>query len=140
MEEQIEVALSESTLSDDELNSDQSEHREEWIDNIIPDESISQVAHITDSEVNTNSEISTLTTAGSTVWLYFDKNPSDTLGYNVCKKCSKKFKITTSMSTLRTHLKTHQLKAPTKKQAVVIKKKNPFDEEEQNKHDEHLIQ
>ena len=54
---------------------------------------------------------------------YFDKNPNDALGYNVCKKCSKKFKITTSVSILRTHLKTHQLKAPTKKQAVVIKKK-----------------
>ena len=67
MEEQIEVALSESTLSDDELNSDQSEHREEWIDNIIPNESISQIAHNTDSKVNTNSEISTLTIAGSTV-------------------------------------------------------------------------
>jgi BED zinc finger len=65
------------------------------------------------------------------VWLYFDKIPPHALGYNVCKKCNKKFSITTGVTTLRGHLKTHQLKAPTKKQTVSTKHKNPFDEDEQ---------
>ena len=136
MEEEFET-LSERTLSGGELNTDQLEPEGEWVDDIIPDESISQVTR--DTEL-TNSEISASTIAGSTVWLYFDKNPSHASGYNVCKKCNKKFKATTSVTTLRTHLKTHQLKAPTRKQTVVTKQKNPFDEEEQNRHNEYLIQ
>ena len=72
--------------------------------------------------------------------MYFDKNPPYASGYNICKKCNKKFKVTTGVSTLRTHLKTHQLKVLIRKQTVVTKQKNPFDEEEQNQHHEYLIQ
>ena len=102
MEEEIET-LSEKTLSDD--NSNQLEPEGEWVDDIIPDESVSQVAG--DNELN--SEIIASDISGSTVWLYFDKSPLYALGYNICKKCNKKFKVTTGVTTLRTHLKTHQL-------------------------------
>lgn len=136
MEEEIET-FSERTISDDELNSNQLEQEGEGVDDITPDESVSQVT--CDTEL-TNSEINALAITGSTVWLYFDKNPSYASGYNVCKKCSKRFKVTTGVTTLRAHLKTHQLKAPTRKQTVVTKQKNPFDEEQQNRHDGYLIQ
>lgn len=33
-------------------------------------------------------------------------------GYNVCKECSKKYKLTSSVTTLRKHLQTHQVNAP----------------------------
>jgi len=107
-------------------------HNEEWEDIITPDESISQISQI-------SSETSTLE-AGSSVWLYFDKNPSHTPGYNVCKKCSTKYKLTTSVTILRTHLKKHQLRAPIKKHKVIIKRKDPFDDEEQKEHNNQLIQ
>lgn len=133
MEEEIE-GFSEKTISGDELNFDQLEPEREWADEIIPDESVSQIT------CDTGSEIDASAITGSTVWLFFDKNPSYAVGYNVCKKCSKKFKVTTSVTTLRSHLKIHQLKAPTKKQTSTTKQKNPFNEEEQSRHDEHLIQ
>ena len=135
MEEEIET-FSEKTLSDEEFNSNQLELEGEWVDDIIPEESVSQVTY--DKELD--SEIIASDISGSTVWLYFDKNLPYASGYNICKKCNKKFKVTTGVSTLRTHLKTHQLKAPTRKQTVVTKQKNPFDEEEQNQHHEYLIQ
>jgi BED zinc finger len=128
MEEEIET-LSERTLSSDELNFNQIEPEREWVDEIIPDESASQIT--CDTEL-TNLEISASAITGSTVWLYFDKIPPHALGYNVCKKCNKKFSITTGVTTLRGHLKMHQLKAPTKKQTVSTKHKNPFDDEQTN--------
>ena len=136
MEEEIET-FSEKTLSGDELNFNQIEPEVEWINYITPDESASQIT--CDTEL-TNSEIDFSTITGSTVWLYFDKNPPHASGYNVCKKCNKKFSMNTGVTTLRGHLKTHQLKAPTKKQSVSTKQKNPFEEDEQNQHDEYLIQ
>jgi hypothetical protein len=138
-----EGSLSEKTISDEELDLDQPiEPEEEWED-IRPEESVSQVVNNTNSEVDAGSETSTFSTSnfkGSSVWLYFDKSPSYASGHNVCKRCSKRFKVSTSVTVLRTHLLTHQLRAPTRKQAVVIKKKNPFDVEDQDRHDEFLIQ
>src|SRR3954454_15428987 len=163
-----EEVLSEKTLSDEsgeeEVFYSDLETEDGWED-VGPEESASQVNHNTDSEVNApdseinaagsevNAEGSEVNAAGSeisipdismisgsTVWLYFDKSPSYATGFNVCKRCSKRFKVTTSVSTLRVHLKLHQLKAPTKKQTVSMKKKNPLEEEEQKKHDEFLIQ
>ena len=40
----------------------------------------------------------------SSVWKHFDKNPSNLPGYNVCRKCSTKYKVLTGVSTLRKHL------------------------------------
>ncbi|RIA81484.1 hypothetical protein C1645_744484 [Glomus cerebriforme] len=122
MEEEIED-FSEKTMSGDELNFDQFEPEREWAD-IIPDESVSQIT------CNTGLKIDASTITGSTVWLFFDKNLSYAVGYNVCKKCRKKFKVMTSVTTLRSHLKIHQLKASTKKQTSTTKQKNPFNEEE----------
>lgn len=97
MEEEFET-FSERTLSGEEVNSGQFEPaEEEWVDDIIPDESVSQVTR--DTEL-TNSEISASAIVGSTVWLYFDKNPSHAPGYNICKKCNKKFIVTTGVTTL----------------------------------------
>lgn len=146
-----EEVFSEKTLSGEEYDSDQLgdtenlESEEVWED-VRPEESASQITRNTDSDVNTGSEMDTSdiidasTITGSAVWLYFDKNPSYATGYNVCRKCSKKYNVSTSVTTLRIHLITHQLRVPTRKQKAIVKKKNPFDEEDQNRHDEFLIQ
>ncbi|GBB93663.1 hypothetical protein RclHR1_22090001 [Rhizophagus clarus] len=105
-----------------------------WEDTINPDESVSQVLN-KNSEVD--SEASTL--SGSSVWLFFDKNPDSAPGYNVCKECSAKYKLSSSVTTLRKHLEKHRFKVPTKKQVVETKKKEPFKEDEQKKHDEYLV-
>src|ERR1044072_7826423 len=152
MEEYAEEAISDKTMSD---NDEYAEHDEEWIDpynsdnpynpdnpdnpdesiisgSVNPDESVSQISRLT-SDIDE--------TSGSAVWIYFDRNPSYAPGYNVCKKCSIRYKVTTSVTTLRNHLKKHQLKVPTKKQKTVVKKKEqPFDEAEREKHDNHLLQ
>jgi len=75
---------------------------------------------------------------GSAIWLYFDKNPSYALGYNVCKKCSHRYKTTTGVSTLWKHLKKHQLQVPTKKHQVLIKKGVSFNDNDQKIHDKYL--
>ena len=125
MEEEIET-FSEKTLSGDELNFNQIEPEVEWINYITPDESASQIT--CDTEL-TNSEIDFSTITGSTVWLYFDKNLPHASGHNVCKKCNKKFSMNTGITTLRGHLKTHQLKVLTKKQSqqnkrILLRKMN----------------
>ncbi len=51
----------------------------------------------------------------SSVWAHFNKNLPDALGYNVCKRCPKKYRLSTEVSSLRKHLKKHQLKALIKK-------------------------
>jgi len=133
MEEQEET-LSEKTLSDEEFNPNQFEYvcegeveddGDEW-------ESVSQVSGASESSISSSS-----------VWIYFDKNPALAPGYNVCKKCSKKYQLSTSVTSLRKHLKTHQLKAPTRTEK--IEKKNefplsPFSKREQDQHDKYLIQ
>ena len=127
-----EETTSERMSSDEEFNPDQENleeyDTEEWEDVLGPEEQIC-------------SELSALdisNTLGSTVWLYFDKNPSYAPGYNVCKKCSRRYKTTTGVSSLRKHLKKHQLQAPTKKHQVLIKKCVPFNDEEQKIHDKYL--
>jgi hypothetical protein len=140
----MEEAASDKTITGEEFDLDQTFPEDEWED-VIPDEFASQVTRNTVSETITstsNESDSTIigSPVGSTVWMYFDKNPSYASGYNVCKKCAKRFRMITSVTTLRSHLKMHQLKAPTRKQTVIIKKKNLFDEEEQSKHDEFLVQ
>ena len=141
MSEQTEENFSEKTLSDDELYPEYTEPEGEWnldelssqITQVYPDESASQVFH-------DNSEVDSETSAvNSTVWLYFDKNPPYAQGFNVCKMCSSKYKITTSVTSLRKHLIKHQLQAPPKKHAVTVKTKDPFGGEEQKKHDEYLV-
>jgi hypothetical protein len=132
---------SERTLSDEEFNPEQEEEpeeydSEEWEDVIDPDESVSQVSHTrTTSETGASDIPDTLESA---VWLHFDKNPPSAPGYNVCKICKNKYKVTTSVSTLRKHLKKHQLSAPTKNQSVT-KKIEPFNDKEQKIHDKYLI-
>ncbi|EXX74394.1 hypothetical protein RirG_051480 [Rhizophagus irregularis DAOM 197198w] len=86
------------------------------------------------SEEQICSELSDLdisNTLGST-------NPSYAPGYNVCKKCSYRYKITTGVSTLRKHLNKHQLRAPMKKYQVLTKKGIPFNYDEQKIHDKYL--
>lgn len=121
-----EEIFSEKTLSDEESNHDRLENIDLWEDEVRPDESVSQVINNTDSEVNANSKMNTSDTSnfkGSTVWLYFDKSQIYASGYNVCKRCTKRFKVSTSVTVLRAHLTTHQSKAPTRKQTAVMKKR-----------------
>jgi hypothetical protein len=134
MEELEEEIISEETIiGDEELDFEYTDlDNREWEDDINPNESVSQISQ----DSGASSLIS-----GSSVWLYFDKNPSYALGFNVCKKCSTKYKLSTSVTTLRKHLEKHQLKVPTKKYKVIgIKKQDPFEKEEQKEHDDYLIQ
>ncbi|GBB85713.1 hypothetical protein RclHR1_01220009 [Rhizophagus clarus] len=102
MEEIEKELLSEETVisDDDEYNLEYFNNREyinfdnqEWDYDINPNESISQIFQ--------GSETSSLVGA-STVWLYFDKNPPSAPGFNVCKRCSFKYKLTTSTQNLIT--------------------------------------
>jgi hypothetical protein len=140
MEEQKEEASSERTLSSNEFNPNQLDNNEdEWVinlDEINPDESasnISRTSQASDSETN-------ISLGSSSVWLYFNKNPADAFGYNVCKICSKKYQISTSVSSIRKHLQTHQLQASTKIQKIKNNITTPYNRQEQNEHDKYLIQ
>ena len=111
MEEQAEETLSEKTISDDEfdpnklvdIREDEDEDEDdEW-------ESVSQILR-----ASTSTSLSEQSKNVSSVWIYFDKNPVDAPGYNVCKSCSKKYQSSTSVTVLRNHFSAHQLKAPTR--------------------------
>ena len=144
---------SEKTLSDEEFvpnqfdDDDDDDNDDGWDINleeeinlisfdeeISPSESASQI-----SGASSTSTAPSNNTISSTVWLYFDKNPAHTPGYNVCKRCSKKYQLSSSVSTLRKHLKTHQLKAPTKAQNLEQKNECAFDKDEQEEHDKYLV-
>ncbi len=81
--------------SEEIINNEENDFENLWED-INPNESISQIYNIE----NTESESETIAEVGSSVWLYFNKSPSHAPGYNVCKKCSNKYKLTTSVSSL----------------------------------------
>lgn len=122
--------LSEKTLSDDEFNPNQlvdisEDEEDEW-------ESVSQVSGASTSTA--------LSEGSSSVWMYFDRDPVDAPGYNVCKNCSKKYKLSTSVSSLRKHLRTHQLNAPTRAEKREKKTDNPLSKREQAEYDKYLIQ
>src|SRR5579863_4846077 len=98
----------------------------DWED-ILPEESISQVA-TTSTEAETK----------SSVWSYFDQDPEYCKGFNVCKICKHKYQLTTGVSSLRKHLKKHDLLIPTKQRifkVITI----PFNAKEKEAHDEYLI-
>jgi BED zinc finger. len=129
MEEQVEETLSEKTLSGEEFIPDDiceyEDDGDEW-------ESVSQI-----SGTSTSTDLSG---SGSSVWIYFDKNPAHAPGFSVCKNCSKKYKLTTSVTSLRKHLQTHQLNAPTRTEKSVKKYNDPFSKREQKEHDKYLVQ
>ena len=133
---EMEEIDSEKTISDDEFDPNQFEHMHDddgddddgWEINlddevnlinlneeINPSESASQVSGASTSRASSNN-------TSSAVWLYFDKNLAHTPGYNVCKVCSKKYQLSTSVTSLRKHLKIHQLRAPTRTQKDEQKK------------------
>lgn len=96
--------------------------------------------HDIDSEIIESETVTSESSIGSSVWKYFDKSPPNAPGYNVCKECFNKYKLTTSVTSLRKHLTKHHLKAPTKKQKILpFKRVDPFNEHEQNEHDMYLI-
>jgi len=81
---------------------------QENFDNVNLDYFNSQVfsdaqSEITDTNISVTSSTSSLTS--NPLWKYYNRNPSDAQGYNVCKNCSIKYKITTGTSTLCKHLK-----------------------------------
>jgi len=127
MEEQTEETFSEGTISDDEFDPNQfvDEGIDEW-------DSVSQFSEV--SEASISSDFS-----GSSVWLYFDKNPDHAPDHNVCKNCSKKYKPSTSVTTLRKHLQEHQLQAPTRSERKGEKRDNPLSKKEQKKYDNYLV-
>jgi hypothetical protein len=102
---------------------------------INPDESISHVFTDVQSEITDASTSS----KESTVWKYFYKRPHFAPGHNVCKTCSTKYELTTSVTTLRKHLKLHQLYAPSKKQSTMTRM-DSFNRQEQDEHTKYLVQ
>lgn len=133
MESEEEIISVETILSDEGYDFEYADlDNREWEDDINPNESVSQISQ--------DSESSSLI-SGSSVWLYFDKNPTYAQGFNVCKRCATRYKLSTSVSTLRKHLEKHQLKVPIKKHKVIgVKNQDPFEKEQQKEHDNHLIQ
>jgi len=121
---------SEGESGTDEDNDENEGDGDEW-------ESVSQISEIT-SETSTSTVLSSSTS--SSVWIYFDKNPAYAPGYSVCKKCLKKYQLSTSVTSLRKHLDKHNLKAPTKTEKVEKKQANLFNKREQKEHDNYLIQ
>jgi len=126
-------------------NQESSDLYQDNFDNIAPyihpDESISQIYSsvqgiVDDDDTATLSNVS----VKSTVWEYFDRSPPYAQEYNVCKICAAKYKTTTGVSTLRNHLKKHQLDAPSMKQKAATTRMNPFGELEQKEHTKYLIQ
>jgi hypothetical protein len=98
-----------------------------------------EMTDLEDESVSQPSRNSTL--EKSSVWEHFDRNPSNLPGYNVCRKCSTKYKVSTGVSTLRKHLQKHKLNVPIKKQGIlVIKRTDPFNKQEQEEHDNYLIE
>ena len=104
-------------MSDEEFYYEYTEHSENWKNIIMinPDKSVSQVSRL-------NSEASSI--LGNSVWTYFNKNPADAQGFNVCKKCSTKYKSSISITILRNYLKKHQIEIPIKKHKAIIKRKD----------------
>src|SRR5947208_15219879 len=130
MEEQTEETISEKTLSDEEFDPNQfvdEDDENEW-------DSASQVSGI--SETSTSKDHLSI----SSVWLYFDRNPEFAPDYNICKTCSKKYKQSSSVTTLRKHLLAHQLEVPTRAEKKGKKSVDPFGKKEQKEHDEYLVQ
>ncbi|CAB5386900.1 unnamed protein product [Rhizophagus irregularis] len=128
MEEGGDIFSQETILDDEEFDFEYYTDLE-WQDDINPNESISQIF-----QSETSSLIS-LTSAGSSgssaVWLYFNKDLPHARGFNICKLCPAKYRLTTSMFTLRKHLEKHQLKVPVKKyKAVEDKNQDPFNKEQ----------
>jgi hypothetical protein len=109
---------------------------------VHPDESISQIFNSMQSETSNINDSATSSNVSikSSVWEHFDKNPSYAPGYNVCNICATKYKMATSTSTLRNHLKKHQLVAPSVRQRATTERRDPFGELEQNEHTKYLIQ
>ena len=130
------------SLSDKEFVPDQEdlmlegeEFDEEQEDVLDPDELVSQLSCM---NIGSDTGASDLTTTlGSAIWQHFDKNPSYAPDYNICKICSNRYRIIMSVSTLRKHLSRHRLSVP-KKKHVLIEKRDPFDEEQQQIHDKYL--
>ena len=138
MAEQTEDTLSERTMSDEEsdLNKSVDEDADEW-DSVSQDRDADELDSV--SQVSGASETST-TDFSSSVWIYFDKNPVDAPGYNVCKSCSKKYQSSTSVTVLRNHLSAHQLKAPTRAEKNEKKTDNPLSKREQQEYNKYLVQ
>ncbi len=130
MKEQ-EEAVFEILLSNEEFDPNQFENSEdEW--KIGSDELASQVSKASESTILSDC-------SSSSVWIYYEKNLTYTLDFNVYTKCSKKYKTSTSVSNLWKHLETYQIKTLTKKQKITKKKEIRFNKKEQKEHDNYLI-
>lgn len=105
---------------------------------IILNESASQVFTDIQSET-TDANTSTTFSRESNVWDYFDKKPAYAPEHNICRMCPARYRSTTSVTTLRKHLKTHQLEIPVRKQSTITRM-NPFNQQEQQEHTKYLIQ
>jgi len=133
--------MDEQTFNSQEIN----EFYQEDFINVNFDHSTSQTFDTQSEITDTNSSVTSSTSSlpSSLVWEHFDKNPPHASGYNVCKTCSIKYKLSTGISTLRKHLKDyHQVQVPARsnrRQKTIIGVK-PFDEREHAEHTTYLIQ
>jgi hypothetical protein len=143
--EMTEQTDSEKTVSEDEfdpnkfVDSDDG-NADEWDSNeFVDDKDADEWDSV--SLVSGASETSTLTDfSKSSVWAYFEKNPVYAPGYNICKKCSKKYSQSTSVTVLRNHLQGHQLKALTRSEKTGRVRVNTLSKKEQEESNKYLVQ
>src|SRR5271170_282592 len=105
-------------------------------DDVYEWDSVSQIEGFSE----TSPSMALADSISSSVWIYFEKSPTHAPDYNICKKCSKQYKLLTSMTSLRKHLRIHQLTAPTRTEKIEKKINNPFNKQEQKEHDKYLVQ
>ncbi|CAG8784496.1 21014_t:CDS:2, partial [Cetraspora pellucida] len=100
-------------------------------------DSFSQVLESSLSNIPTVNQLKKPKKHRLSVWLHFNTETAKYFGKLVCRKCEQVYKSSTGVSTLRKHLENHQIQAPKKKQATLqIYRKDPYNEQEQQKRDE----
>ncbi|CAG8836074.1 21637_t:CDS:1, partial [Cetraspora pellucida] len=104
------------------------------ISDINIDDSFDQVSESSSSNIF---RVSNLKKHKSSVWPHFNLETVKNFGKPVCQKCGTVYKNTTGVSTLRRHLKNHQIEASKKKQTTLhIYQSDPHNEQEQKKRNE----
>ena len=125
-----------------DLNEDEAE--------ILPDESASNVRSRLSSRVSTSStssrsrarssrSIKTRNTESS-VWQFFNRNTEQHPGRPVCSNCNAVFETSSSTTTLRRHLDSHQIVTPKRKQKSIDDyRTDPHTTKDQKERDDAVI-
>ncbi|CAI2196506.1 16980_t:CDS:1, partial [Funneliformis geosporum] len=75
----------------------------------------------------------------STVWNFFDKNTVEHPGVPVCQNCKAVFESSSSTSSLRRHLNSHQIVAPKRQRFITEYRIDPHTTRDQQERDDAII-